>query len=96
MDASEVIQLLKQKLGEFQTDPAIKKFYGGTFRAWAASVDSILDRGLGRAGARWRTGWSSTAGGLPWPKPFVILGAQEEVFKFMFEKRLPEVEGVLT
>lgn len=94
LDASDIIRLLREKLSQLQSDPAIKKFYGGTFRAWAASVDSILLRGLGKDGGRLRTRWSLTVRGLPMPNN-LIPGWTEESLKFMFEQRLPEVEGVL-
>ncbi|MDO8616258.1 MAG: nucleotide-binding protein [Dehalococcoidia bacterium] len=94
-DAATVIQLLREKLKEFDENPDVKQFSGGTFRAFATSVDSILARGLGSGGMRLRTAWHIAASNLPWPNTMITLGAQVTYLEAMFEARLPEVRGTL-
>jgi len=94
-DLNAVLKLLKDKLSELDSDAQVKEFSGGTFRAWAFSVDSILARAFGPAAMRLRDTWARVTAGLPWPHEVVILGAQEIHFKLMFQKRLPEVRATL-
>ncbi|MGH9429566.1 MAG: hypothetical protein ACRD2L_25045, partial [Terriglobia bacterium] len=93
LDANKVIAELRERLDEFDKDPAIRQFYESTFRAWAFEVDSILIRGTGSA--RLTSRWRQTTKGLPYPNSLVTMGWQESVLEFMFESRLPEVRATL-
>jgi hypothetical protein len=42
MELEQVVELLEGKLRELQEDTKVRIFEGGSFRAWAQSVDAIL------------------------------------------------------
>jgi hypothetical protein len=92
-DAAEVVNALRAKLEEFDRTRTVKKFYNGTFRGWASSVDSIIVRGTGSV--RLVSLWRQIVHGLPYPNSIVVLGAQEVPMQFMFKSRLPEVRATL-
>lgn len=93
MDADDIVRQLRAKLDEFDRDRKIKKFYEGTFRAWASAIDSIIIRGTGSG--RLMSLWRQTIKGLPYPNSLVFLGSQEVPLEFMFRSRLPEVRATL-
>ena len=95
MEVEKTIELLKAQLKALGEDPSVKKFYGGTFRAWAQDVDAILLRGLGNRGTRLRVQFYEATRDLPLPRGMIDPGGSDKRFQFLFESKLPEVDAVL-
>jgi len=95
MELGQLIELLKKKLEDLRKNASIRDFDGGTFRAWAQDVETILIRGLGDRSTRLLAHFYRAIRGLPMPDNLIDPGYQEPIYRERFENKLPEVEAVL-
>ena len=95
MQLEKTIELLRQQLKVLREDPSTRKFYGGTFRAWARNVEAVLIRGLGDPGIRLLVQFDRATASLPLPQNLIDPGGSERRWQFLFESKLPEVEAMV-